>query len=82
MNNKEKTAMAAVGVVGYYVGSFVTEFKHQYRGRKQKKTILHNSDFMKVFEAWMNDATDRRSLNDVVADWHFNHEFEKITKQK
>jgi hypothetical protein len=89
MNQQEKVRLIVTATAMFITGHIVGDLKAQYciarENQKKKKAKLLNGTDNDAFAAltkWMYDATDKRTLNQVVEDWHYNNQFNKIVNEK
>ena len=84
MDEKELVKLIAVGLAGYYVGLIVSS-RNDIKRRKRKQKAMNarpDSDFWKMITTYLNDPSDRRSVEQLVDDWHTNLKFHKIINEQ
>jgi hypothetical protein len=82
MNQQEKVRLIVTATAMFITGHIVGDLKAQYciaRENKKLKTKKLGGPDNNAFAAltkWLNDASDKRTFDEVMEDWTYNKKFE------
>jgi hypothetical protein len=88
MNQQEKVRLIVTATAMFITGHIVGDLKAQYciaRENKKLKTKKLGGPDNNAFAAltkWLNDASDKRTFDEVMEDWTYNKKFEQIINEK
>lgn len=85
MDEKEVVKLAVVGIAGFYVGRIVTEYrvnKKRLMIAKRQQATQENIDFWQTITKYLNDPSDKRTVEQMIDDWQTNLKFHQIVNKE